>query len=155
MLAPVTGVVMNSQSAKIDRIRGELRRVIECGHSDGNYSVDRLRDMVSDLTLYALGDKHHPLRVALEELEPAIEAVIEERKQRPSVRAISDQDLRDRLWFQPMPGTSAKMRRFWQLQLLLLTAARSTKHRKRLVDYLQLSSATIVRAADAALHVLG
>jgi hypothetical protein len=129
---------MSEASSKVQRLRMELRRSIDLDRPLTEPQVLRISDRIAEMLLRALGDDDHPLARELAQLS---EVILPDGPQKvPSERVL----------FLPYMGSDSRVRRFWPLQLLLLTAAQSPKHAAALAERLLMSPTWMRKTAKEA-----
>ena len=148
-------VVMGQLSSRVQRLRDEIRHTVTVPPTQGD--IERIQDRVADLLLRALWDERHTVSEQLIVLQGRVELEREGKLYRVSPEPAGEAPGRvepsnnpHRHLFMPHPGHGdSEGRRYWQLQLLLQSAARSKVHASRLADHLGLSCESIQQAADA------
>jgi hypothetical protein len=144
-----------SQTAR--RLGEDLNRLLNAPAADRG-PIALVPDRVADLVLQALFDEEHRLAEELKLLQARCELEREGTLYREAERSEPNPTAKprrkgdpNRHLFMPHPGVSdPEASRYWRLQLLLQTAARSKLHGERVAERLGLSPAAMRSAADEA-----
>lgn len=143
---------MGRLSSRVQRLLRDMSEFVD-GKAPTKDEVARIRDRVGSLLLETLRDDRHPLSEQLLRLRERVE--FERRgtlyKDMPSRSRSSVRRTAHRHLFMPHPGAGdGEARRYWKLQLLLLTATWSEAIAERLAAMLSLDVADMRLAAKEA-----